>query len=160
MKNLVILAVLGAAGFFGYRHFQQQDPEVIANPVYAEIRVTMDVGGREIEAAVFGKSVDEADCRKRAARVSDNLKENCKYCISKSIECKADLAPRYAKFFDDAPSTSTYLSVDRAHRGQRDMRLIFWGLTLEEGNAVCDQMIPIFTKIHSGPMKCVRPVSS
>jgi hypothetical protein len=158
MKKLFVLVAVGVLGFFGYRHLQGSAE--IVNPVFVEIRVTMDVGGREIEAALFGKTADDADCQDRAKRVRDNLQANCKYCVSKSVECKSDLAPRYAKFFDDVPSSVTYLSVKRSNRGERDIRLIFWGLTGAEGDAVCDQMIPIFAKIHTGPMKCVRAIAS
>jgi hypothetical protein len=158
MKRLFVIAVLGGLGFYAYQHLL--GPAEIVNPVFAEIRVIMDVGGREIEAVVFGKAVDDADCRQRGERVKNNLEANCNYCVSKSIECKAELALRYARFFDDEPSSATYLSVNRSSRGERDVRLILWGLTGAEGDAVCDQMKQIFAKIHGGPMKCVRAISS
>jgi hypothetical protein len=158
MKKLFVFAVAGVLGFFVYQHLL--GPAEIVNPVFAEIRVKIDVSGREIEAAIFGKMANDADCRQRAERVRDNLDANCKNCASKSIECKASLAPRYAKFFDDTPSSATYLSVTRSSRSERDVRLILWGLTGAEGDAVCDQMKLVFAKIHSGPMKCVHAISS
>jgi hypothetical protein len=156
MKKLFLLVLIGVAGFNGYQHLL--GPADISNPVFAEIRVTVDAGGREIEAAVFGKMADEADCQQRARRVKENLEENCKNCVSKSIECKSSLAPRYAKYFDDEPASATYLSMNRSNRGERDVRLILWGLTGAEGDAVCGQMKSVFAKIHSGPMKCVHAV--
>lgn len=158
MKKLFVIAALGALGFYGYQHLL--GPAQIVDPVFAEIRVIMNVGGREIEAAVFGKTVDDVDCRQRGERVRNNLEANCPYCVSKSIECKAELAPRYARYFDDLPSSATYLSVNRSSRGERDVRLILWGLTGAEGDAVCDQMKQVFAKIHNGPMKCVRGIAS
>jgi hypothetical protein len=80
--------------------------------------------------------------------------------VSKSIECKAAISPRYAKFFDDEPSNVTYLSLNRSTSTERDVRLIFWGLTGTEGDAACDLAKQIFEKIHKGPIKCVRAVSS
>lgn len=158
LQRILIISIVGILGFFAYR--QLQGPAEIVKPVFAEIRVKMEVGGREIEAAMFGKMADEADCRQRAQNVRSHLEANCKYCVSKSIECKADLLPRYAKFFDDTPSHATYLSLTRSNRGERDARLIFWGLTGAEGDAVCDQMKQIFRKIHSGPARCVRAIQS
>jgi hypothetical protein len=158
MKKLFAIAVIGILGFLGYQ--RMQGPAEIVNPVFAEVRVTMNAGSRDIEAALFGKMVDEADCQQRAKRMRDNLEENCKNCVSKSIECKASLAPRYAKFFDDTPSSATYLSITRSSRGERDARLILWGLTGAEGDTVCDQMKLVFAKIHNGQMKCVRAVTS
>ncbi|MEN6585810.1 MAG: hypothetical protein ABFE02_07195 [Sulfuricella sp.] len=158
MKILFVIAALGVLGFFGYRH--QQEPTEVVNPVFVEIRVALDADGREIEAAVFGKTLGEADCQQRARIIKEHLEANCKYCVSKSIECKAALAPRNAKFFDDTPSNVTYLSLNHSRNTERDVRLVFWGLTGAEGDAVCDRMKLIFEKIHSGPMQCVRAISS
>lgn len=156
MKKLFVIAAVAALGYFAYSRLL--GPAEIINPVFAEIRVTIAVGGREVQAAVFGKAVDDADCERRAKRVKENLDANCEYCTSRSIECKPALAPRYARFFDDAPSYTTYLSINRSSRGERDARVIFWGLTGAEGDAVCDKMKQVFAKIHSGPMKCVRAI--
>ncbi len=158
MKKLFVIAVIGVLGFFAYQ--RMQGPAEIPNPVFAEVRVKMNVGSRDIEAALFGKMVDEADCQQGAERMKDNLESNCKNCVSKSIECKDSLAPRYAKFFDDTPASTTYLSITRSNRAERDARFILWGLTGAEGDAVCEQMKLIFSKIHNGQMKCVRPVTS
>ncbi|BCB26144.1 hypothetical protein SKTS_10300 [Sulfurimicrobium lacus] len=158
MKILFVIVVLGVLGFFGLRH--QPEPTDVANPVFVEIRVTLDAYGRQIEAAVFGKTLDEADCQQRARIIKNNLAANCEYCVSKSVECKTALAPRNAKFFDDTPSSVTYLSLNHSRSTERDVRVIFWGLTGAEGDAVCDQMKLTFEKIHSGPMKCVRAISS
>lgn len=159
MKTLFVIAILGILSFYGYKHLQQE-PAEITNPVFVEIRINMAAGGREIEAAVFGRMADDADCRLRAERLRNHLEANCKNCVSKSIECKAALLPRYAKFFDDVPSHATYLSLNHASPAERDIRLILWGLTGAEGDAICDQMKQIFSKIHSGPAKCVRAIPS
>ncbi len=158
MRKLLVIAALGALGYYAYQHLL--GPAEIVNPVFAEIRVNMSVGGREIEAAIFGKAVDDIDCRLRAERVKDNLEANCNYCVSKSIVCKASLAPRYARIFDDEPAGATYLSVNRSNHSERNVRVILWGLTGAEGDRVCDQMKRVFAKIHSGPMQCVRGLAS
>lgn len=153
MKILILIA-LGVLAYAGYQ--RMLPPAPIDQPVFAEIRINMAVSGREIEAAIFGKTTDEADCRARSLRVSDHLKVNCPYCVIQSSECKPSLAPRYAKFFDDIPTSATYLSMNASNRGERDVRMILWGLTGNEGDTVCEQMRTIFHLIHSGPLKCIR----
>lgn len=158
MKTLVMLAVIGALGYFGYGRLIA--PKSIPDPVFAEIRVDIKSGGREIEAAIFGKTSDTGDCHDRTEKVRSHLRANCPECQLKSSECKTTLAARYAKFFDDQPSHATYLSLDRSNPWERDVRLIFWGLTGSEGDTICEHMRQMFLKIHSGPTRCIRGVAS
>jgi hypothetical protein len=158
MKTFFLIAVAGVLGYFAYQRMQA--PAEIVNPVFAEIRVTADAGSREVEAAIFGKTADAADCQRRAAKIWDALEADCPACTSKSVECKTTLEPRFAKFFDDVPSSVAYLSINHSNRDERDVRMIFWGVTVAEGNLLCDKMKQIFERIHSGPMTCVRPIGA
>lgn len=156
MKKLLLIAVAAAAGYVAYQ--RERAPVEIVNPVFAEIRVTAEAGGREIEAAVFGKTADAADCQQRADKIWRQLEADCATCKSKSVECKATLEPRFAKFFDDAPSSVAYLSINHTNRDERDVRMIFWGVTVAEGDLLCDRMKQIFERIHRGPMRCISPM--
>lgn len=158
MRSLFTIMVLGVMGFFAYQRLLV--PTEITDPVYAEIRIVMEISGRKIQAALFGKAADEADCQERAERLRMHLQDKCDYCVSSSIECKADLDARYLAFFDNKPATAPYLSIDRSRRGEIDGRLIFWGLTRAEGDFVCEKMQQIMAEIHDGPMQCVPAIGA
>lgn len=169
MKNVFWVLVVVMLGLYGFKQFQSgkggtlpaaSATTEISNPVYADIRVKLTAGGREIEAAMFSKMIDDADCQVRAKRFKEQLESNCQGCVSQSFECKGDLAPRYLKYFDDQPAHITYLSISRGNSDQREARLIFWGLTRQEGDAVCDKMKEVFTKMKTGPSVCVRAMAS
>lgn len=169
MKTILLIIAVAMLGMYGYKQFQGKKEVVfvpgqvstdMANPVYADIRVKVAAGGREIEAALFSKMADEADCQSRAQKLRDDLTQNCKNCVSQSVQCKADLAPRYVKYFADEPGNITYLSINRGSTDQREARLIFWGLTLQEGDLMCDQMKKVFSKMKTGALSCIRPVAS
>lgn len=169
MKNIFWIVVVVMLGLYGVKQFQGGKGNEgfstlamtdISNPVFADIRVKVTAGGREIEAAMFGKMIDDADCQVRAKRFKEQLEANCQGCVSQSFECKADLAPRYLQYFDDQPAHITYLSISRGNSDQREARLIFWGLTRQEGDAVCDKMKDVFAKMKTGPAVCIRAMAS
>ncbi|RKT51236.1 hypothetical protein DFR40_2449 [Azonexus fungiphilus] len=158
MKRLFLLSTLISLGYWAYQYFM---PAVeLTNPVFAEVRVKIREGNREIEAVLFAKAADDADCRMRAERTRQHLLDNCPKCLSRSFECKAELAPRYLKFFDDRPGNITYLSYRPASRGERDVRMIFWGLSIDEANSLCEQMRGILSPLYRGPTSCIRPTAS
>lgn len=157
MNRLILLLTLASLGYWAYQHFLP--PAEIADPVYAEVRMKIHEGDREIEAVLFGKASDEADCRMRAERARKHLQDNCPKCVSRSFECKRELAPRYLKFFDEVPGNITYLSYRPSSRGERDVRMIFWGLNIQEANTLCDQMRTMMSTLYKGPASCIRPAA-
>ena len=44
------------------------------------------------------------------------------------VSCKDELPPRYARLFDDVPIASTYLSMNAGIAGERDGRIVVYGL--------------------------------
>lgn len=158
MKSLLMIAVVGLLGYLSYQRLLV--PAEVTNPVYIEMRLVLGLGPRQIESAVFGKTTDDADCLLRAERVRANLEQNCPFCVSKSVQCKPDLEERYIRFFNNEPATATYLSVNRSIPGERDVRVIFWGVTHKEGDMICESMKKVFAKIHNGPIECVRGIES
>ena len=158
MKSLVLLAIVVLLGYFGYQRLSASGP--VADPVYGEVRVDIRSGPREVEAAAFGRFSDAEDCRQRNQKFSAHLRDNCPECQIKSAECMATLAARYLKFFDDQPSHATYLSFNRSKPWERDVRLILWGLTGTEGDAVCEQMRQVLAKLISSPAQCIRGLAS
>ena len=164
MKKLVLILAIMVVAFYLYQQKQQSalDPEVIAKPTFAEIRMSLDARGRNFEQVFFAKTVDETDCKKYSKDVVDGLQkkqanDSAGQWVLKSSECKPELAPRYAKLFDNEPTFVTYLSMARGDRRERETRLIYWGVSTEESDKVCDGV----SKMQSGRkggVTCVRAV--
>jgi len=159
MKGIFILVVLAVAGYFGYQHFQtsaDEAPDVIANPVYSDVRIDMHVAGRELQFALFGRMADRADCDARAERIWGKVIEGCKECVQRSVVCKESLEPRYARLFDNTAIHSTYASFTRGAKDERDGRMVIFGLTADEGDAICDQTIARFQANYRGKIECIH----
>lgn len=162
MKNiLVVLVVLAAAGYLWKQNHQKSPaPEALANPVYAEARVAMSVAGRDVEGVMVGKTVSQADCEKNLEAFAQSIErhspELCPSCkVSVKSECKAELAPRYAQLFDDEPTHVAYLSFDRGDESERDFRLIYWGVTVDESERICNSAAK-FQRGLKGKVRCIR----
>ncbi len=156
MKKLVLLIVLAAAGYFVYARFQAGNPEHIENPVYAELRVDTKVGSRELNLVLFGEMVDDVDCRERFGSAWDKIVEGCAGCSMRLASCRSDLEPRYRRLFDDTAIHSTYLSFTKGSRYERNGRMVVYGLTGDEGDALCESMRQQFQAHYEGTVACVR----
>jgi hypothetical protein len=60
------------------------------------------------------------------------------------------LPARYARLFNDEPIPSTYLSVSAAKADERDGRMVDFGLTDREGEAICAQMRSVILQEYRG----------
>jgi len=156
MKKLILLIVLAAAGYFAYSRFQAANPDHIENPVYAELRVDTKVAGRELNLVLFGEMVDDVDCRDRFDRAWDKIIEGCVDCTMRLSSCRADLEPRYRRLFDDTVIHSTYLSFNKGSRYERNGRMVVYGLTSDEGEALCDSLRQQFQSRYEGTVDCIR----
>jgi hypothetical protein len=162
VKNLILLLVIIGSAFYYYQQKQRSalDPEVIAHPTFAEIRMTLNARGRTFEQVLFAKTVDDADCKKYSKNVIDDLQkkqsnDSAGQWLVKLSECKPELAPRYAKLFDDEPTFVTYISMARGDRREREMRLLYWGVSVEESDRVCDSVSKMQNG-RKGAVTCVR----
>jgi hypothetical protein len=156
VKAILLLIIAGVAGYFVYSRYQDRSPEVIEDPVFADIRVDIKVAGRELNYLLLGKMADEEDCRTRAASVWQKVISSCKECSFQVTTCQAKLAPRYAKLFDDQAIQSTYLSFKRGSRHERDGRMVIYGLTSDEGNQLCEMLRAQFQQQYTGQVQCVK----
>lgn len=154
MKKIAILVAIAVAGGIGWYRMASQNPETIAEPVYAEFRVDTTIQGRELNTALFGEMASEEDCNERAQRVWTKVIE-CPTCVMSLATCKPQLDPRYQRLFDDRTIDSTYLTFTRGSRFERNGRMVVYGLTVEEGDAVCDALAGEFRKRYSGEVRCV-----
>ena len=159
MKTVLVLVLVGVAGYFSYRHLQSHDsaaPDVIDDPVYADMRLDMHVGGRDLQFALFGKMASQADCDQRSKEVWGKVIEGCKECVQRTSVCKTELEPRYQRLFDNTAIHSTYISFTRGSAYERDGRMVIFGLTADEGDAICEQTRSRFGSNYSGTIACVR----
>lgn len=145
MKKLLLLIIVlaGAAYWYQGKRLAQLNPEVIANPTYAEIHMTLDARGRTFEQVLFAETVDAADCKKYSADTLQKLAQrqagdSAGQWVLKSSECKTELLPRHAALFENKPGFITYMRMARGDRTERETRLIYWGVSLEESNKVCN----------------------
>jgi hypothetical protein len=156
VKNTFVVLLVVVAGYFGWQKFSGGGkPMVIENPVFGEMRLNLTQQGREIEMAMFVRMASEEDCRLRAYLVSLHVLDDCPGCKLQPAICHAELAPRYARLFDDVPIPSTYLSMSAGTAGERDGRLVVYGLTDSEGALICDQMRTVILNRYKGTAHCV-----
>lgn len=159
MKAFLIVILIGAAIYFGYQHLNNDElaaPDVIDNPVYADVRVDARVGGRDLQLVLFGKMASQEDCELRSALVWTKFLSGCKECIKRTSVCKAQLEPRYQRLFDNVAIPSAYVSATRGSKYERDGRIVIFGLTADEGDAICEQTIANFKSSYAGTIECVK----
>jgi hypothetical protein len=158
MKLIVIIIVLAVVGFVVKNRLDKVNPAVIEHPVYAEIRVDAKEGIREINIALFAKAVDLYDCNLRTEKTWSKVLSGCPTCELSPVKCTDELPPRYARLFENVPIPSPYLAFTRGSRFERDGRMVVYGLTRDEGLAVCDQIRQSVPKdVYSGTTECIAP---
>jgi len=156
MKSLLLLIASAVVFYFAWQKLSvSKGPPLIEDPVYGEMRASAEVGGREIEMALFARMADEQDCKLRARAFWEKALQDCPSCNLQPGSCKAELAPRYARLFDDVPIPSTYLSLTAGEADERDGRIVVYGLTEEEGEVVCKEMRKVVLKEYKGTAHCV-----
>ena len=164
---LLVVIILGVVGYLYQRHHNSAEdpsnPETIANPVYGELKVGLEVGGRSYDQVLLVKAVDQADCDKMQQKLEtvygpNAVKAGQSWKI-KSSECKVELEARYLKLFDNRPTYVTYLSMGRGDRQEREFRVVTWGVTLDESNILCDGMAQ-GQKNRKGAIQCIRATPS
>lgn len=159
MKFLILILLALAGGSYLYTKERQQEalhPSVIKNPIYAEMRFSLEVGGRVFEMLLLAKTTGEAECRSASSRLSlikDQFEAN-RWKI-KSTECMANLPPRYAAMFEGTPTHVTYLSITRGAPEEREIRVINWGITVEQSDKLCDALMAGVQRLK-GTASCIR----
>ncbi|WP_105190111.1 hypothetical protein [Pseudoalteromonas sp. T1lg48] len=138
MKNLLILAALGAAIYYFYNNTDTITSIITPERemVYAQARITYNLPGREIEMIGVGHRYKEGACDANLVQdfVDQCVEEN--FCSHVTFECKESLDKRYASMLQQQPARTHYIHLN----GNRDARkgaLIFWGLTDQEAKKVC-----------------------
>jgi len=158
MKTFLIIVGLVVAGYFAYQKYVKGGgPLAITDPVYAEMRAGTVVQGREIEMAIFVRARNQLDCSGGAREMWAAALKDCPSCTLQAPKCSDQLAPRYAKLFDDVPIPSTYLSATSGGLDERDGRIVVYGLTDAEGAIVCETLRTQLAARYRGKTHCVKP---
>ena len=143
-------------GFYAYKVFGD-NPVEISNPVYMESRVTLDVPdtSREVEVIFLGEMVSQEDCEKRSENYLANLLESCQVCNIKLTECKLEIHSRNKKLFSNRKAHTTYLSLTKGNRFERNGRLVVWGLNDEEAKMLCSEIKNNIGEKYNGTAQCI-----
>jgi hypothetical protein len=168
MRNFIILLlILGALallrnwGHWNASEVSGQSP--ISNPVYAVIRFRTDIHDRTIDAVAYARTNDETECQhgsdKMVERVLNPERSNGPAWTLQSSECKTELDAHSAKLFDNKPINVAYLSAAPGGGTEREFRLIFWGVTVQEGDLICDQAKRVQDQ-WTGTVTCIRAIPS
>jgi hypothetical protein len=164
LKLVVFLLLIGAVLFGLHKHggissSVEAGVEPIVDPVYAEVRSTFEARGREFEQVVFVKAKDSGDCEAQK-RIWTNASTNRGADTGsgwklKSAECKAASAFRYSGLFANNPFHTTYLSLDRGTPTEREVRILYWGVSGDESDRVCEGVAKLNAE-RKGAVECIR----
>lgn len=164
MKAALVIIFLLFVGYLWYDHEREESaaaagPPVIENPWYAEIRASNSVPGTstEIEMALFVRTASERECTQGSQQEWGNLIEVCPTCTVPATRCSRELSPRYARLFDNASIPSAYLSATAGAARERDLRLVIYGLTDQQGLQVCEILRKQLEKNYVGATQCIPP---
>jgi hypothetical protein len=157
MKLMGIVIALAVIGFVVKGRLDKSNPDIIEHPVYAEMRVDLKEGIREINIALFAEAVDLDDCNLRTEKTWSKVLSGCPTCELSPPKCLDELPARYQRLFENVAIPSTYLAFTRGSRYERDGRMVVYGLTRDEGLDVCEQMRRAVSKDYSGTLQCIAP---
>ncbi len=159
---LVLIAIAAAVKLWFWFQERQSTQDVsldFANPVYAQVRGSVEVGGRRIQEVDLIKTANQQDCEHAIERVEALLerarKESNLPIKVDSKSCDSSLPPHLARTFDNVPTETTYLSVARGAPGERELRIVYWGVTARESDAVCEFAASL-SKDNKGAVTCIR----
>ncbi len=164
MKKFIILILILAAGGYFYQHRKPAAESTsfspIEKPFYTEARVKMNIQGHELEALLISEAADELDCMKQRDAAEKYMKQAMaslchNNCALEHVVCKPELEVRYAKLFNNEPTFLTYMRLARGTKDEREMRIIYWGLTVAQSDTICDA-VPQFQKGRKGTVSCIR----
>lgn len=127
---------------------------------YAEARLLLQAGQREIELVAIEERPDAAGCEN--GEIGKRLAAKCPSqtgCRLKSFECARDVEPRYRKMLEGSAANVHYahLQTDDGAGGTRRGVLLGWGLTEQESMMVCNGVVASAHKDKSfkGTATCI-----
>ena len=162
MKKLIFLILIIVVGKYSWDRYQKtleeaKKPDVFVNPVYAVVRLEIKAQGRAFEEVIFAETRDVADCQNASKAIVGEATHSDQQGLSwqlKSSECKNELDDRHTKLFKNQPTSVTYLSLSRGSPKEREVRVVYWGVTVEESDRVCGG-VSRMQQGRKGAVKCI-----
>lgn len=161
MGKKIIIPIVLVAGAFLIQHNRAAltEPGDITNPVYGETRLSIGPSDGSLDIVMLTKAADASDCKAQTERIEREIRSGsfamCTECSEPKSQCLTELPPRFVALFDNRPSALTYLTLDRGHPLEREHRIIFWGVSVEVSDTLCDA-VPEFQEERKGKVSCVR----
>jgi hypothetical protein len=143
---------------------QGGDARSTSDPVYAEIRLRAEVHDRTFNLVILGKAFDQTDCQAISKDLLDRMQTRQNQggpfeWQLVSSECKQVLDSRDARLFDNKPTFVNYLSASPGASTERETRMVFWGVTAQEGDKICG-LIPQWQERWKGALTCIHALPS
>ena len=154
MKTLLIILILGAAAYWGYKHLDAEPN--FDHPVYAQVRINMPAANRNLEFVLFGLMSSEKECRKETKTAFEKMIEKCDQCSMSVSACTPELEPRYQKLFNDQPINTTYIKFSRKAKDERAARMVIWGVTRDESQRFCALVRTELQPKFTGEISCIE----
>ena len=158
-KIIVPIALVAAAFVFQHNKARLTEPGTIEHPVYGETRFSIGASDDSLDILMLTKAASASDCESQTERIEQQIKSGafamCKDCSVPQSTCSEVLPPRLANLFENKPSSLTYLSLLRGRPEEREHRLIFWGVSVELSDTLCDE-VDEFQARRAGEVTCVR----
>ena len=161
-QTLVVLLVLAALGVLlrsgGFLPGMGRDPAMIANPVYAAVRFRTAIHDRTFEMVELAKTFDQDDCNRIAANIIERMQRHHGDGLAwelESFHCTTGLDARSERLFENKPTFVNYVSATPGSSSERDLRMIIWGVTAEEGDVICS-VIPRVQERWNGAVSCIH----
>ncbi len=165
VKRLFFLTTAGISAIAGWSRYKEfRHPNEIAEPVYAELHVKLDIGNRSLEQVMLVKTADMTECGRARSELESGagvvVANTGKALKVSSSDCFRELTPRQAGLFENLPADVTYLSMVRGTGLEREVRVIVWGISIEESNIICDGLAKSERPRRQGAVTCVRPLQT
>jgi hypothetical protein len=165
-KIIVFLLIIGALYYVGksWKFSMGRDPGAISDPVYAVVRFRAEIHDRTFDMVALAKTFDQEDCQHGSDDLVDRMQKRehqngAPVWQLVSSECKSVLDSRSARLFDNKPTFVNYVSATPGDSSEREVRLIFWGVTAQEGDIMCSE-VPRMQERWKGVVTCIHALPS
>ena len=167
-KILLLVAVIVGVGFHIAKDHKMKklNPEVIDKPVYLHIGLKRVDQQRTVDGVFLVQAASQDDCEGHATYVMKGFraalemveKEHARMVAAAppgtgepipkpptisfaDHKCEETPTTRNARLFENSPTHVTFLSASRSKRTERETRMIFWGISVQESTDLCNAMI-------------------
>ena len=147
-SSLAVVALL----FYLYTSYGPLQ-DAVTDPYFCELRVKDPDSG--VSLVGFGEMNSLADCETRSARF---WAETLKFVgeTEVSTTCKKDIPAKYQRVFANERISATYMALEKGQRGERNARLVFYGVPSSVVAQECPKLIERIRRSYKGKIYCVQ----